>query len=163
MTVNEPEPVSTPRERSPHEETAERRRYLLVGMVADIQRVAVLVHLLRPTTRRRAILTVWLARVGTEVLRWQRLQPTDGERQEGKERRREREGSGLPSVQREERREVFHQGGTEERGQPCTHKSLETPHTTSLEHRESETQAKMCRLHFWHVVHIWWCLYDTEY
>lgn len=89
--------------------TAPCSRYLLVSIVADVQRVAVLVHLLRPTTRRRAILTVRLARVGTEagVLRWQRLEPTDGEREEGKERRRERERSGLPlqSEKRERKRE----------------------------------------------------------
>lgn len=42
-------------------------RYLLVSKVADVQRVSVLIHLFGPAARWRAILTVRLARVGTEA------------------------------------------------------------------------------------------------
>lgn len=111
-------------------------RYLLISIVADIQRVSVLVHLLRPATWRRAILTVWLARVRAEagVLRRQRLESTDGEREEGKERRRERERSGLwlEKKEREEKREgIFFTVELQRRGDshaPTASKSSEIKH-----------------------------------
>lgn len=92
-------------------------RYLLVSIVADVKCVAVFVHLLRPAARRGAVLTVRLARVGAEagVLRRQRLEVADGERQVGDDRRRERERCGLTAMKKERGRKR-EGGGTFTRG-----------------------------------------------
>lgn len=134
-TCQTPRASLVPSQKPPHGEGegkggAGGARYLLVSIVADVQRVAVFVHLLRPAARRRAVLTVRLARVGAEagVLRRQRLEVPDGERQVGDDRRGEREGRGLTVAEREREKERegdrgnFHQRS---RGQTSSQKSPE--------------------------------------